>query len=73
MAAAEWLQVWKVNPHGSHLRRIFAAPAKALLDSVLRPTVVIQLHTGRMALAAYLGTLGAVESNTVPLRIGDGR
>lgn len=74
-AAKQWKQEWTVNPHGSHLRRIFQAPGKALLDihtSLRRAasSTVIQLQTGKVALAAYLGTFGAMESTACPCGLG---
>lgn len=61
MAAAEWKQYWAQNPHGSHLRKIIDAPHKKLLEFHRRlrraaSSVIIQLQTGKVALAAYLGT-----------------
>jgi hypothetical protein len=74
-AAVQWKQAWEINPHGSHLRRIFTEPAKTLLDlhAGLRraaSSAVIQLQTGKVALAGYLGTFGPMESTDCPCGLG---
>jgi ribonuclease HI len=65
--AAQWQDSWNTNPHGAQTRRIFSAPSKAVLalHSGLKraaSSIVVQLQTGKIALAAYLGTFGAMDS-----------
>jgi ribonuclease HI len=65
--AAQWQDSWNTNPHGAQIRRIFSAPSKAILalHSGLKraaSSIVVQLQTGKIALAAYLGTFGVMDS-----------
>lgn len=75
-AAEQWKAEWTSNPHGLHLRKIFAAPSNRLLDlhTGLRraaSSAIVQLQTGKVALAGYLGTFGAME--TTQCSCGEGR
>lgn len=72
----QWQEIWRTNPHGAHTRHIFSAPSKAILalHSGLKraaSSIVVQLQTGKIALAAYLGTFGAMDS--VDCTCGQGR
>jgi ribonuclease HI len=63
----QWKQVWTGNPHGAILRKIIKAPDKKLLElhkclCRAASSAVIQLQTGKVALAAYLSTISAMES-----------
>jgi len=74
-ASAQWKMEWEKNPCGSHLRRIFTEPSKAqlTLHQGLRraaSSIVIQLQTGKIALAGYLGTFGAVPTVQCPCGLG---
>ena len=62
-----WRAEWATNPHGSSLRRLWKEPSRAplLLYQGMRraaTSVLIQMQTGKVALASYLGTFGAMES-----------
>ena len=74
-AKAQWKLSWETNPHGKHLRQILAAPAKSHLDlhRGLRraaSSVIVQLQTGKIALAGYLGTFGAAPTTECPCGLG---
>jgi ribonuclease HI len=74
-AKKQWKLSWETNPHGKHLRKILAAPSKAHLDlhRGLRraaSSVVVQLQTGKIALAGYLGTFGAAPTTECPCGLG---
>ena len=62
-----WRAEWATNAHGSSLRRLWKEPSRApmLLYQGMRraaTSVLIQMQTGKIALASYLGTFGAMES-----------
>jgi hypothetical protein len=74
-AKKQWKLSWETNPHGKHLRKILAAPSKAHLDlhRGLRraaSSVVVQLQTGKIALASYLGTFGAAPTTECHCGLG---
>ena len=62
-----WRAEWATNAHGSSLRRLWKEPSRAplLLYHGMRraaTSVLIQMQTGKIALASHLGTFGAMES-----------
>lgn len=74
LAFNNWCTKWRTNSHGAHLRRILAAPTKRVLDlhTGLRraaSSAIIQLQTGKIGLASYLGTF-ATESIQCPCDTG---
>ncbi|KAG2000898.1 hypothetical protein GB937_010721, partial [Aspergillus fischeri] len=71
-----WHRFWANHAHGAALRRIFTAPSRAVLQLHVglkraASSVVIQMQTGKIALASYLGLFGAMP--TVDCTCGLGR
>ena len=74
-AANAWKMEWAASPHGSSLRRLWKEPSKApmqLYQGLRRAatSVLIQMQTGKIALASYLGTFNAMESTECSCRRG---
>jgi hypothetical protein len=66
-AAGVWKTEWATSTHGNSLRRLWKAPSKAPMQLYqgLRKaatSVLIQMQTGKIALASYLSTFKAMES-----------
>lgn len=66
-ATSAWKTEWDASTHGTSLRRLWKEPSKApmrLYQGLRRAatSVLIQMQTGKIALAGYLGTFKAMES-----------
>jgi len=66
-AASAWKSEWAASTDGNSLRRLWKEPSKAplqLYQGLQRAatSVLIQMQTGKIALASYLGTFNAMES-----------
>ena len=66
-AAIAWKTEWAASPWGDSLRRLWRKPSKApmqLYQGLQRAAtlVFIQIQTGKIALASYLGTFKLMES-----------
>ena len=66
-AANAWKTEWAASSHGNSVRRLWKEPSKApmqLYQGLRRAatSVLIQMQTGKIALASYLGTFKAMES-----------
>ena len=74
-AANAWKMEWAASPHGNSLRRLWKEPSKApmqLYQGLRRAatSVLIQMQTGKIALASYIGTFNAMESTECSCRRG---
>ena len=74
-AANAWKMEWAASPRGNSLRRLWKEPSKApmqLYQGLRRAatSVLIQMQTGKIALASYLGTFNAMESTECSCRRG---
>ncbi|ODM16193.1 hypothetical protein SI65_08192 [Aspergillus cristatus] len=66
-ANEQWKVSWEFNGHGALLRRLFSEPTQATLclHYGLRraaSSALVQMQTGKIALASYLGTFSAMET-----------
>ena len=74
-AAGRWKDEWKGGTHGATTRRIFPEPSRRLLGlhyglRRAASSVLVQMQTGKIALAGYLGRFGAMESTECPCGLG---
>jgi len=71
-AASAWKSEWATSVHGNSLRRLWKEPSKApmqLYQGLRRAatSVLIQMQTGKIALASYLGTFNAMDRLNAPV------
>ncbi|KAH1637736.1 hypothetical protein KXX16_004844, partial [Aspergillus fumigatus] len=65
LTTESWRQLWADNAHGASLRRVLATPSRAVLklhagQRRAVSSVVVQMQTGKIALASYLISFGAL-------------
>ena len=65
-AASTWKSEWAASTHGNSLRRLWKEPSKApmqLYQGLQRvaTSILIQMQTGKIALASYLGSFKAMK------------